>query len=612
MRTRTAPDSWGENPSAFPLASWRQIRRQLADILRGIPGARLKGFAALVLLGLGAAAQVTVPRLLGEVVDLVLGESSPPFGGLAAGLAVAALTAACASALGFFLISTVIEAAIAELRARMISTAIRLPAYRVEEAGTGDLVSRSTDDVAELSAAVTETLPILSSSVFMMIATAVGLLSIDWRFIVVVAASAPLYWWSARRYLAVAPARYVAERAAMALRARRLLEVIHNRATVRAFGLEAMTRRRIHSASASVVERGLTARMTLMNLQARLALCECVMLVTSLVVGFFAVRVGAVTVGGTTAALLMIIRLRGPIMILMRVLDTVQSAAASLARIIGVAAVAPKPLPPVGAPPAEGRVLLDHISFSYVGDRRVCAVDNVTLRIDPGETVALVGESGAGKTTLAALVAGFRAPDRGRVLVDGCDATALSDSERGGRIAMISQEVHVFSGTLREDLTLARPTATDEELHAALEVSGATWHRGLIDGLDTVVGPRGVTLDPVQAQQLALARIWLASPALVIMDEAAAEAGSVGAGDLNRAAEEIIRGRSALVVAHRLDQAARADRVVVMSHGRVVEQGRHADLIVRRGRYRELWEAWSRGRDGRPESATPELPRNIR
>lgn len=157
-------------------------------------------------------------------------------------------------------------------------------------------------------------------------------------------------------------------------------------------------------------------------------------------------------------------------------------------------------------------------------------------------------------------------------MVDGVEVALLSDAERVARLAMISQEVHVFSGTLREDLSLAAPQASDAQMLQALERVGARWFAQLDEGLDTVIGSQGVQLDPVASQQLALARILLLDPKIVIMDEATAEAGSVGAEALEKGAIEVTRGRSALVVAHRLDQAARADRIIVMDNGRVVEQ----------------------------------------
>jgi ATP-binding cassette subfamily C protein len=188
-------------------------------------------------------------------------------------------------------------------------------------------------------------------------------------------------------------------------------------------------------------------------------------------------------------------------------------------------------------------------------------------------------------------------PDAGEVLVDGHPVSRLSDRERIARIATVSQEVHVFSGTLRQDLTLARPDATDDELRSALDrVHANGWFDRLPAGLDTVVGFRGLQLEPVAAQQLALARILLLDPAIVVMDEATAEAGSAGAGALEDAADEVTRGRSALVVAHRLDQASQADSILVMDGGQIVERGTHDQLLARGGIYHRLWSTWSVGR----------------
>ncbi|GAB3693971.1 ABC transporter ATP-binding protein [Corynebacterium nasicanis] len=575
----------------FPLADLRQVRREVARQSARVPGARRQALIALVLLSLGAAATVAVPWQLGRIIDIVLAEGS--LWAALGWLVLAALLGAGLSAAGFFYLSCLSERIIAHLREEMVGTALGLPVHRVEDAGTGDLVSRSTDDVAVVSSAVTETVPILSSSLFTILATAVALLTLDWRFLVILVLVAPIYWYSSRRYLAVAPARYAAERASMADRARKLLEAIHGQETVRAYRMEAEMHERIRVTSQSVVDHGFSARATMIVLQAWMSVGEFLILAGGLLVGWWAVRHGDLSVGAVTAAMFMLIRLRGPLMMFMRVLDTVQSGYASLTRIVGVVIDPPAPVADSGARAPEGEVVMDNVSFSYGGD---WAVRDVSLRIRPGETVALVGASGAGKTTVAALLAGLRVPDEGSVLIDDVEVSTLSDAERVARLAMISQDVHVFSGTLREDLTLARPHATDEELIDALERVHAHWYRDLADGLDTEIGSRGHQLDPVEAQQLALARILLLDPKVVIMDEATAESGSAGAGDLESAAEVVTRDRAALVVAHRLDQAARADEVLVMEAGVVVECGTHAELVARGGRYTDLWTAWSRGR----------------
>ena len=576
----------------FPTASWPQVRKEVGRQLSDVPGARCQAAAALALLTAGAGSNVAIPILLGKIVDTVITQGAiVPIG---ISLVLVAAVSALFSAAGFYVLSRLSERVISALREDMVSTALRLPTHRVEEAGTGDLVSRSTDDVAELSAAVTETVPVLAKSAFAIATTGVALVSLNWQYLLVVGAVMPLYVFAARQYLQRAPQRYTDERAAMAERARRLLEAIRGRKTVRAFGMEDQMHVEIERSSAQVVDKGYAARRTMMVLQLWMTVIELVMLVCGLLISFWVVQAGALTVGAVTAAMLLLIRLRGPLMGLMRVIDTVQSGYASLSRIVGVVMDPPRAVPDFGAPAPGGVAELKEVSFSY--DDGGWAVQDVNLKLPAGHTVALVGASGAGKTTVAALLAGLRVPAAGTVLVDGVEVSALSDSERVARLAMISQEVHVFSGTLREDLSLAAPQASDAQMETALQRVGAQWYLQLEEGLDTVIGAQGIHLDPVAAQQLALARILLLDPKIVIMDEATAEAGSVGAEALEEAATEVTRRRTALIVAHRLDQAARADSIAVMDNGRVVEQGSHHELLDYGGRYKQLWTAWQKGR----------------
>ena len=604
--TRPAASRSGATALSFPTASGGEVAREVARQLAGVPRSGPWLVVALLLLVLGATAGVMVPRLLGGIVDLVTGQAEGSLWLISAQLLSVSVGGAVLSAGGFYLVSRISERVIANLRRDMVGTALGLPTHRVEDAGSGDLVSRSTDDVAELSAAVTETAPTLSTSVLTVAATVVALTAVDWRFLLVPVLVAPLYLIAARSYLARAPRRYAAERAAMAERARRVLEAIRGRATVRAFLMEGRMHTEIGNASWNVVRKGLRARTTMLILNVWMLVGEFLMLATALVVGFFLVNSGSLSLGAVTGAILMIIRLRGPLNMVMRVLDVVQSGYASLARIVGVVVDPPAPVPDSGAGAPRGHVELRGVSFSYGG---TWAVRDIDFAVRPGETVAVVGASGAGKTTVAALLAGLLVPDAGEVLVDGHPVSALSDRERVARLATVSQEVHVFSGTLRQDMTLARPDATDSELYEVLDrVHARPWVDRLGEGLDTVVGARGVQLDPVAAQQLALARVLLLDPAIVVMDEATAEAGSAGAESLELAADQVMRGRSALVVAHRLDQASRADRILVMDSGRIVERGTHDHLVTLDGVYARLWAAWSAGREATGPAAVDRRP----
>jgi ATP-binding cassette subfamily C protein len=257
-----------------------------------------------------------------------------------------------------------------------------------------------------------------------------------------------------------------------------------------------------------------------------------------------------------------------------------------------------EPEPPAGPKPADATLELIDVQHSYDGP---LVVDGASLKLLPGERVALVGASGAGKTTLAAVAAGVLVPTGGVVRIGGVDIRELGEARTRSYVALLSQEVHVFSGPLVDDVRLARADATVAEVEAALERVGAlAWVRALPDGLDTQVGENGEQLTGAQSQQVALARLVLADPAVAVLDEATAEAGSAGARELERASAAATEGRTTLVVAHRLTQAQQADRIVVMDQGRLVESGTHAELLASRGRYAQLWHSWT----GTDSSAT--------
>jgi ABC-type multidrug transport system fused ATPase/permease subunit len=227
----------------------------------------------------------------------------------------------------------------------------------------------------------------------------------------------------------------------------------------------------------------------------------------------------------------------------------------------------------------------------------------VSLRIDPGEHIAVVGTTGAGKTTLARIAAGLSRtgirprlarrqagrPRRGTV-----ELTSVDESELRGHIAMVAQEVpHLLRKPCARNVALPKPSADDAAVLAALDTVGAGWAHSLPKGLDTWIGEGGTRLSAVQEQTIALARLVLADPDFAILDEATAEAGSAGAHVLEASAESALTGRGALIVAHRLSQAEKADRILVMEHGQVIEEGTHDELVAAGGRYAALWEAWS-------------------
>ena len=216
----------------------------------------------------------------------------------------------------------------------------------------------------------------------------------------------------------------------------------------------------------------------------------------------------------------------------------------------------------------------------------------VTLDVDGGETVAIVGPSGAGKSTLGRLIAGINAPSAGSVRIGRSEVSSMPESALHAAVAMVTQEHHVFLGSLAHNMRLAKRDATDEEIRNALEAVEATWVDDLEDGLETKIGSGGLALTPPQAQQLALARIVLLDPAVLVLDEATSLLNPTEARSLERALGRVLEGRTVVSIAHRLYTAHDADRVAVMIDGRVAEYGSHDELTARGGEYAALWNAW--------------------
>ncbi|MEV4642536.1 ABC transporter ATP-binding protein [Actinoplanes sp. NPDC049548] len=573
----------------LPIATARQSRAWLRSELRG-RRAELAGTLAVGVLG--AAASIIPVYALGLLVDRVReGAGGSAVVSIAVVIVVAALVGGGATGLSAYLIGRLGARMLADLRESTVATALRLPALLLDRAGRGDLLSRVGADIAAIGKAVSDVLPQVISAFLLGVLSLAAMAGIDWRLGLAGAVAVPFYLLALRWYLPRSAPRYAKERAAVAERSQLLVESMQGLRTVHAYRLEDRHLRDIDTASAKARDISVDVFTLFTRFVGRINRAEFFGLAAILVVGFLLVHDGAVTVGETSAAALLFHRLFNPVSMLLYTFDEIQAAGASLSRLVGVLRM-PVEDRAGGRRPADSSLTLENVGFSYDGVTPV--LHDVSLRVAPGERVALVGSTGAGKTTAASIAAGILRPGNGSARVDGVPVTDLP----AHTVAIVSQETHVFAGPLVEDLRLARPGADPAAVEAALATVGALeWARALPQGLETVVGDGGHALTAAQAQQLALARLVLLDPAVAVLDEATAEAGSAGARALEDAAAAALRGRTALVVAHRLTQAAAADRVIVLEHGSIVESGPHAELVAAGGRYARLWAAW--------ESRTP-------
>jgi ATP-binding cassette subfamily C protein len=576
----------------LPTASPAAVRRWARDALR--PRRRAAATTTLLLL-LGTVAALAQPALLGRVVDVVArhGQAST-IDRLAVALAVAVVAEAALAASARTSIARLGEALLAELRRDTLGRALDLDIETVERAGTGDLIGRCTTDIAVLSDMTRDVLPWVASASVLTGLTLVALCLQSPLLGLTALAGTPISFAATRRYVRRAPPVYRRERESMADLVGALVETSEGSRTLRAYLGSDDQRRRV----AGDATAWLAARAAGVRIRARffpgLAIGQGISLAATVGAGAYLAARGSLSTGQVTAGALYVARLYDPLSLLLEVLDKLQSAQASLCRLVGVLGIPRPPSPPALGAAVEGPVGVrsEGLTFAYQGGDDV--VSGVDLSVRHGERAVVVGASGAGKSTLAGLLAGLLRPRAGRVVVGGHDLSDLADDDRRRLVALVAQEPHVFAGSVAWNVALGARGPVDPG--RCLEAVGATWAGTLPGGLDTVVGPGGHRLTPAHAQQVALARLVAADPAVVVLDEATAGLSGGAAGAAEAAIAKALAGRTVVAIAHRLDAAATADAVVVMHDGRIVETGRHAELVEREGAYAALWAAWARSR----------------
>lgn len=580
----------------FPVASSRTTRRRVLGLL----GSERRSLISVVSLQLIATvAGLIGPQLLGSVVD----DATRPGAGSRVDLVAAIFLGALVVqsvliGLNSRLAGVLGERVLAHLREGFIHDVLGLPLGIVERAGTGDLLARASSDVEQLSYSVRRAAPeILVAAVSALLTIAALIWTAPVLGLALVPA-VPLVVGGTKWYLRRAPGAYRREQAAYAKVNATIQESVAAGATIEAFrrGEERV------ATTDSAIERWIgIERETLALRTAFFPVTEAayvIPLVLTVFLGGLLHLSGHLSIGAVTAAALYAQLLVAPVDVVLSWLDELQLGGASMARLIGVGDVEPSPI--TEKVPRDARIVADGLSFSYPAGHEV--LRGIDLLLEPGSRLAVVGPSGAGKSTLALLLAGVHAPTSGSVRIGGVDAHLIPTERLRREIALVTQEHHVFSGTVRDNLALVAPEAPDDVLMAALDtVDAGDFVRDLPDGLATRVGSGGSRLSPAHAQQLALARLVLADPHTLVLDEATSLLDPRAARHLERSLARLLEGRTVVAVAHRLQAASDSDTVAVVESGAITEYGTHAELLAAGGAYARLWHSWQ----GSPDEPAP-------
>ena len=578
------------SPTRLPVASAETLRAQSRLLLRRHRAA----LSILVALqSVAAVAALAGPLVLSRVVEQVTNSTAT----------LSAINTGAALFLGALLAQTAFtglarmrgallgESVLADLREDFVSRAVELPPSTIETAGTGDLVTRTTTDVDRLNWAVRHAVPEIIISLVSVALVLVALLVTAPQLAAAWLLAIPPIVIATRWYFKRAPRAYRAEMNSYSGVNSTIAETVDAGRTIEAYGLGG---RRVERTDDDIRTWVSWERYTLSlrtvffpSLEAAYVLP----LAAVLALGGYLYAADVISLAQMTAGVLYTQMLIEPVDLLLMWFDELQTGQASLSRLLGVHEV-PLPDSDPDLEPVGRDLTIEHVAFGYREGRDV--LRGIDLVVPAGQRLAVVGPSGAGKSTLGRLIAGVHAPRVGRIEIGGASLARMPTERVRQHVALVTQEHHVFVGSLRDNLRLAWVDATDDDLWSALDAVDATeWARALPDGLDTTLGAGGSTkASPSQAQQIALARLVLADPHTLVLDEATSLLDPRAARHLESSLAAVLEGRTVVAIAHRLHTAHDADRIVVVEDGRITEAGSHDELVAARGAYAALWDSW--------------------
>jgi ABC-type multidrug transport system fused ATPase/permease subunit len=593
---------------------WRLVRgedqrarkvRWMIGLLRPYRRRLILMFTAL-LLETGAA--LAPPYLLGKAIDSGIGAGDvATLDWIVAAFVFATVLYAVATYWETYLVGWIGTRALQDLRERIFSHLQSMSIGFFTRRSPGVLISRMTNDVEALNQLVTNGLVTIFSSTLTLVGIVVIMLFLDVKLALITFVTFPLLAVASVVFRVVSAGTYRATRERIAAVTAYLQETLSGVRVVRSFGQEP----RHVAAMTDLNEQNRDVNMKTVYLNASyfpaVELLAAVGTAVILLYGGSQAIEGALEVGVVVAFVGYLTRFFEPIQELSQLYTTYQQGMAALDKIFDLLDTAPDMVDAPGAidpGTLRGEIELDGVWFSYAEqtaaedgaapDDDLWALRDVDLHVPPGQTLALVGATGAGKSTFAKLVARFYDPQKGIVRVDGHDLRGLQQRALRRQLGIVPQEGFLFSGSVRENVAFGRPEATEEEIEAAIAAVGATdFVAKLPQGLDTEVGERGIQLSAGQRQLVAFARALLAEPRILILDEATSNVDVRTEKTIERGLERLLHGRTAIVIAHRLSTIRRAGKIVVLEHGQIAEQGTHDELISANGPYSKLYGAWA-------------------
>lgn len=589
----------GEERDEFTKAESRQIRqRSLALLGSLLTPIRSQLLWALILIVVSTAATVAGPALIALGLDagvprLIDGDATP-LALIVAAYVGAAIAGAVLTAWYTRVAARISQAVLIDLRKRVFRQTQRLSLEFHESYTSGRIISRQTSDLDAIRELLDGGLNQLTTGILYMAFTAGALFLIDpVSGAVLIAALIPLgvltRWFQVKSQSAFRGTRVMSARVIVYF-----VETMTGIRAVKAFRRERLNER----VYGEHVENYRVANVRAFRLfgiyEPGLVLIGNVAVAAVLAVGAFRALDGQIAVGVLLGAVLYVRNFFGPMHDMAMFYNAYQAAVAALEKISGVLEEQPgvaEPTTPIPLPAARGHVRFDHVEFGYVDGRPV--LPEFTLDVPAGQVLALVGSTGAGKSTLAKLLSRFYDPTSGRIELDGVDLRSLASEDLRRAIVMVTQEAYLFSGSVADNIAIGRPDASREQIEAAAKAVGAhEFITSLPDGYDTDVNKRGGRVSAGQRQLISFARAFIADPAVLILDEATAQLDIPSERLVQHGLQTLLAGRTAVIIAHRLSTVAIADRVLVMEHGRIVEDGTPDELIAGTGRFAAMHAAW--------------------